>query len=374
MKVALFIRSLERGGAERQLVMLATVLRTAGVDVVVIVFYGGGPFEADLHRAGIRVVSLRKSGRWDLALVAFRLARVLNQERPDILYGFVVTPNLLGVFARPFGTASRVVWGIRSARSDLSAYDWLTRLVYWLEGALSDLPDLIIVNSKAGARQLKQRGFPSDLVSYIPNGIDVARYRRDEQARSRIRAEWRIADNEILLGMIARADPVKAHEVFLEMARILHLARPRLKFVCVGVAGPSASLLRERARQLGLEGVLRTEGPRDDMAAVYSALDVNVLSSHSEGFPNVVAEAMACGVPCAVTDAGDAREIVGATGLVAPVGDAPALAAAAIALIGRLQVEQPKIAAETRARIVENYSPDSLSKNTLAELRRLLDP
>jgi glycosyltransferase involved in cell wall biosynthesis len=371
VKVALLVRSLERGGAERQLVMLARVLKSSGVDVVVLVFYAGGPFEKDLAAAGVRVIALNKASRWDLTGFTLRFIRALRDERPNILYGFVVSPNLLGSAIKPLFPKMRMVWGVRSARTDLSAYDWVTKLVYGLESRLSSLPDLIIVNSQAGRRHLQRRGFPLGRVAFVPNGIDVDRYHPDPVGRECLRREWGIKDGELLIGIVGRADPVKAHEVFVAAAKALHSRDARLRFVCIGVDESKASALRAEAARLGMADRFRVEGPRDDLSAVYSALDVNVMCSHSEGFPNVVAEAMACGVPCAVTNAGDAVEIVGETGEHAPVADPAALARAVEVLLARVQSDATSLRRAARARIEDHYSLGALAERTLVELRRL---
>ncbi len=371
MKVALLVRSLERGGAERQLVLLARVLKSAGVDVVVLVFYAGGPFEKDLTEAGVRVIALNKAGRWDLAGFTLRFIRALREERPRILYGFVVSPNLLGSAIKPLFPNMRMVWGVRSACMDLDAYDWVSKLVYRLEGRLSTSPDLIIVNSQAGRRDLGVRGFPLEKVVFVPNGIDVNRYHPDAAGRERLRREWGVQNSECLIGIVARADPVKGHEVFVAAAQALHSRDARLRFVCIGVDEPKAAALRGEAARLGMADRFKVEGPRDDLSAVYSALDVHVLCSHSEGFPNVVAEAMACGVPCAVTNVGDAVDIVGDTGEQAPVADPPALARAIEALLARVESDAESMRRAARTRIEERYSLGALAERTLAELRRL---
>lgn len=190
VKIVLLIRSLERGGAERQAVMLARGLRDAGVDVCVMVFYGGGAFERDLERAGIRQVVLGKSGRWDVVAFLQRLVRELRREKPDVVYGFMGTPNLLTVALRPLFPGVRMIWGVRSSRISHRDYDWLVRLHARMEGALAGFPDLVIVNSAAGARELPRRGFRSDKVVIVPNGIDSNAYQRDEKGRERVRREW----------------------------------------------------------------------------------------------------------------------------------------------------------------------------------------
>lgn len=371
MKIGLLVRSLERGGAERQLVMLARVLQAAGVEVVVIVFYGGGPFQKDLEDAAIPVRALGKTSRWDLASFGARFVRVLRDEAPDFLYGFVVTPNLLASAIRPLFPKLRVIWGVRSAHMDLSAYDWATRLLYPLEARLSELPDLIIVNSQAGRRHLEKRGFPMEKVRYVPNGIDVERYCPDPAGGTRLRAEWGYRDSDTLVGIVARPDPVKAHDVFLSAVKVLQSSPERARFICVGVDGPVQVKLGRQARALGISERLKIVGPRDDLSAVYSALDTHVMCSHSEGFPNVVAEAMACGTPCVVTDVGDAAEIVGETGHVATPGNSEALAQAIRTMLHRVVAHSDEVRRSARARIVERYSLASLASRTLAEIGRL---
>jgi len=374
MKVVLLVRSLDRGGAERQLVMLARVLRDCGVDVVVVVFYDGGPFERDLVRLGIRVRSLGKAGRWDLVAFGFRFARVIKEENPDLLYGFVVTPNLLASAIKPIFPRLRVVWGVRSAHMDLSAYDWATRLVYPLEATLSSLPDLIIVNSRAGQRHLKFRGFPERKVAHVPNGIDVEQYAPSPAGRARLRAAWSQADDSILVGIVARPDPVKAHDIFVRAAKQIRDVDSRFHFICVGVDGEAATRLQALSVELNIADALRIEEPRDDLADVYSALDIHVMCSHSEGFPNVVAEAMACGVPCVVTDVGDAAEIVADTGEIVQPANPKDLARGVQVLSKRLDSEASTLRVAARARIVREYSLDALARNTLAELTKLVTP
>ncbi|MEO8901748.1 MAG: glycosyltransferase [Polyangiaceae bacterium] len=372
MKVVLLVPSLVRGGAERQLVMTARGLQSVGVDVTVMVFYDGGAFERDILESGIRLVSLRKSHRWDLAGFGVRFLRALHAEKPDILYSFMATSNLLGVAAGKLKRHMQVVWGIRSARQSLADYDWLTRTVARMETMLSAHCDVAIVNSKAGRRFLLDRGFPETTVVYIPNGIDVDRYTPDPDGGQQLRAKWGVGRDQYLVGIVARADPVKAHEVFMAAARLLAANDTRLHFVCVGIDDATAERLTTSARDTGIAHRFLTKGPRDDLCAVYSALDVHVMCSHSEGFPNVVAEAMACRVPCVVTDVGDAREIVGDTGSVVPAGAPSALAEAIRLLLARTEVDRKALGTRARARVVKEFSLEALTTRTVAQFERAM--
>lgn len=327
MRITFLTRSLNTGGAERQLTVLATGLHERGHRVLVIPFYSGGPFQAELTRAGVQVQSPEKDGRWDLAGFAWRLARLLREERPDVLHGYLGGPNVLTVLLKPLLPRTRIVWGLRAAVLDFGNYDRFSRLTLHAERLLSRFADRIVVNSRAGRSFAIERGFPKGKIVAIPNGIDTGRFRPDPASRNRVRGEWGVAEDEKLVGLVARLDHIKDHPNFLRAAALLAHEREDVRFVCVGGGNPVyRDELRSRSRNLDLEDCLVWAGVRGDTQAVFNALDVAISSSYGEGFPNVVGEAMACGVPCVVTDVGDSADIVGDTGIVVPAKDPEALA------------------------------------------------
>jgi glycosyltransferase involved in cell wall biosynthesis len=319
MKVVLLVRSLHIGGTERQLLVHAKGLHQQGHEVSVIVFYSHGALEKELHDNGIAVFDLRKSGRWDIFLFFVRAVRAVWRLKPQVIYGFLGTPNILAVFLKPFFLRARIVWGVRASNVDLDRYDWLSRLSYRIECWLSRFADLIICNSLAGLEYAAAHGFPRRLMTVIPNGIDTEYFKPDAVARKRIRAEWGVAENEILIGLVARLDPMKDHLTFLRAAAMLIQERKDVRFVCVGEGSePYTRELHRQSSGLGLDGVLIWAGARYDVPAVCNALDIASSSSYSEGFSNTIAEAMACSVPCVVTDVGDSAFIVSDTGCVVP--------------------------------------------------------
>ena len=306
------VRSLEYGGAERQLVVLARALSERGHLVSVVTFYSGGPLEAELRRAGTHVRSLEKTGRWDLTSLAVRLRRVIREERPDVLHGYLGTPNIAATMISPFFPGLRIVWGERASNMDLSHYDWLSRLSSVACCALSRFPDLLIVNSRAGREHAIRRGYPAQKMVVVPNGIDTERFRPDPIARRRLRHEWNVSDAEQLVGLVSRLDPVKDHRTFLLAASVVAKMRADVRFVCVGDGDPEyRRAMHELVEALGLAGRVTWIAAQSDVTAVYNALDISCSSSASEGFPNAVGEAMACGVPCVATDVGDCAWLVG---------------------------------------------------------------
>lgn len=200
-------------------------------------------------------------------------------------------------------------------------------------------------------------------VKVVPNGIDTAAFAFDADGRRTRRAEWGVADDTLVIGIVARLDPMKDHATFLHAAARLREAHPSATFVVVGDGDAAWSeALHELAGELGLGGQVRWLGAREDLPAIYSALDISCSSSaFGEGFSNAVAEAMACETPCVVTDCGDSAIIVGNTGGVVPPRDPVALAAALDAMSRSDLAAQGRAA---RARIEEHFSLDRMVART----------
>ena len=362
LRVVLLIRSLDYGGAERQFVTLAIGLhRRADFDVTVVVFYSGGPLEAELRKAGVHCETLGKRGRWDILRFLVRMVQTLRHSRPDVLYSFLDTPNVLAALLKPLIGRPHVVWGIRSSYVDWSQYDWLARGTFRVSRYLSRLASRIVVNSEAGRRHFVAHGYADEQLSVIPNGIDTQRFAPDPAARTTQRDRLGMKPDSVLVGIVGRLDAMKDHRTFVMAAG--HAARQddKLCFIIVG-DGPAhyRDELNALAAEYGLSERMIWLPAGNDMVAIYNALDIIVLTSIGEGFPNVVGEAMACGVPCVVTDVGDAAKIVGETGLVVPRSDPEEVASALLALSGRLVDAPESLAQQARARVVDCFDQNRL--------------
>ncbi len=362
MKLDFLIRSLGRGGAERQLVLLARQLVRRGHQVRVLTFYGGGPLTADFVGTGVELVDLHKRGRWDVFPFLIRLVREVWAARPDALLSYLTVPNLVGLSIRSVVPEAPLLWGVRSAGLDLHPYGRLAQMVYFLERTLSPWCDAAIFNSHAGLRYGLSAGFPADRSQVVLNGIDTVAFTRDLAGREFWRRAWGVGPGQILVGLVARSDPAKGHEVFLQAAANAASMDPRLQFVCVGDLGPSGlATLEALVARLDLQGRIRFVPGQSHLAAVYSALDLLVSASHSEGFSNVIAEAMACGTPCLVTDVGDSRAIVGETGGVVPPNDPEALCRMILAL---LKDDLIQLGRAAQHRVESEFSSDVLALRT----------
>lgn len=371
-RILFLIRSFGRGGAQRQLVTLATALRRSGWDVSAACFYAGDAFQRELEEAGVPVIDLRKRGRWDVFGFPWRLWRTFRTTDADVVHGYLTVGNLLALLAKVAHRRTRVVWGVRSAYMDRDRYDWMARLTFRFSCACARMADLVIVNSDASGTHHATLGYPRDRMRVIPNGIDTRRFGFDAEARARLRQAWRVAEDALLVGLVGRLDPMKDHPTFLKAAAELAARDARWHFVCVGEGKPDyTASLATQAAALGLQDRLVWAGPRGDMPAVYSALDLLASTSYGESFPNVIAEAMACGRPCVVTDVGDSARIVGDCGVTVAARDPEAFAAAVESMLPVLSDREAVRAMHeaARARIVETYSLEALLGNSRTALK-----
>ncbi len=343
-----------------------------GHPIAIASFYGGGGLELELRGEGVPVFVLGKRGRWDLFRFSARILDLVKRLRPDLVHGYLGAGNIVCVFLRACFPALAVVWGIRASNMDLTLYDWIWRVEDLLLRILSPWTNRIVVNSQAGHRHLVSKGYPSDKIAVIPNGVDLARFCPDAELGAHTRGAWGINPDEKAIGLVARLDPMKDHETFVRAAALLACRRKDVKFVCVGADRRGRlRALKDLAEALGVSPNLIWLGERSDMPAVYNAFDVTTLSSaFGEGFPNAVGESMACGVPCVVTDVGDCAYLVGDTGLVVPPRDPDALARAWSEC---LELDLATLGTRARERIVENFGAERMVEETIRVLNSAVE-
>jgi glycosyltransferase involved in cell wall biosynthesis len=369
LRIVLLTRSLTFGGAQRQLIYLASGLAGRGHDVHVLSFYGGGELHATVADSAVEVSDLGKSGRWDLLAFAKRARSRLADLRPDVVYSFLTPANLTAAGLRRFLPEHRLVWSVRASNLDFSAYGPMIGLTMAVERRLSRVPDLIVANSEAGRRDAVARGFPATKMCVVPNGIDTTALALTTQdARARARASLSLQSGEVAVGMIARLDPMKDHATFLRaMAQVA--AKRRARAVLAGpTEGPARKRLEALAAELGIADRLLWLGPVVQVENLYPALDVVCLSSaYGEGLPNVIGEAMACGIPCVTTDVGDCRILLdGFESVVAP-GSPRALAEALLSAI-EARSRDPQLPHRLRARILGRYTLARMIETTEGHL------
>ena len=345
------ITGLETGGAEGMLARLVTRTDTRRFPSVVVSMTDGGALGPTLPRAGIEVRTLGIRRGMPDPRGLMRLVALVRKLRPDIMQTWLYHADLLGLLACRLCPGPALLWNVRCSESVGAT------VVRSVLSRLSAVPDRILVNSLTGKRYHEGIGYHPRRWEYIPNGFDTVSLRPDSAARRLLRAALDIDEAAMVIGMVARYHPMKDHATFLDAAARLAVQRPEVVFVLVGSGVESGN--RELMRLIGRHGLdarVRLLGERSDMNAVYPGFDLATSSSgFGEGFSNVLAEAMACGVPCVATDSGDSGEIIGRAGTVVPAGDPTALAAGWGALLALDPEARRSLAAAARERIVANY-------------------
>jgi glycosyltransferase involved in cell wall biosynthesis len=270
--------------------------------------------------------------------------------------------NVAAMIARPFlGFRTALSWSIRSSYDDRSRDSWMTRSVVRVGARLSSRADAIIYNSRRSQRQHTENGFAGEKAIAIPNGFDTERLKPDVGRRLAMRQRWQLAPERVVVGLLARAHPIKDHATFLAAAAEVSRQDPSVVFAVAGKGVPE--LRAEMPSLVDAVGPNLLLLPEEaDVPSFMNALDICALSSRGEGFPNVLGEAMACGVPCVSTDVGDCSEIVSNTGLVVPPGSPHELAAAMLRLATAGAEERRARGEIARARILQNYTLEGVAR------------
>lgn len=337
------ITALDVGGAESMLAALATA-QTPSADQRVVSLVSGGVHAGALRRTGVIVDELGFRRGIPDPRGLWRLATLIRAHRPDLIQSWMYHADLTALLALRLSghrRTTRLAWGIRCSNMDTRQYGPLLRATIGFCAALSGQPDAIVANSEAGLAAHKRLGYAPRRAAVVYNGIDTNRFRPDADARAAVRHDLGLAPDARVAVHVARVDPMKDHETLLASLSFM----PDVAVVSVGLGTDS---LPDRPN-------LHRLGARTDVARLLAAGDVIVSSSaFGEGFCNAIAEGMAAGLPAVTTDVGDARTIVGDTGLVVPPGEPGALAAAVRQMLDDPGFERRRRAA--RARIEEHFS------------------
>lgn len=370
LRVCHLITDLDTGGAERSLVNLVTAMDRTQFSCDVVTLVEPGPMAQPLIEARIPVTNLgMRRGRPDpIALLS--LIRHLRATKPVILQTWLYHADLIGTVAAFVARPEFLMWNVRC--TDITHADtekpirWLVRLLAMLSGR----PDAIIINSHNGERDHKRIGYHPKRWVNIPNGVDLESFHPRHGEQAALRSRLGLEPNAVTIGLVARYHPMKDVETFLRAASLFRKIHADAQFVLCGDGFTADNgVLTGMIASLELNRHVFLLGQRPDMDMLYPALDILTLCSiYGEGFPNVLCEAMACGVPCVATDIGDSAEIIGDCGVIVPMRDPEALTRGWQALLVRgLQ----SVAALARSRVAASYSLDRMCEQYQSLYRAL---
>jgi glycosyltransferase involved in cell wall biosynthesis len=341
------ITGLRQGGAERNLFNLVTRSDRRRLRHIVAPLHDGGYWLPKMQHAGVDVAPLGWNDVWDAPAAYWRLALLMRRVRPDLVQSWLYHADLAATLAMPFAPRARLLWTLRNSdvgASGRKSWRGLTRIL----AACSRHPALIIANSERGLADHRALGYQPRRATVIANGVDTVAFAPSDRIAAR--RALGLPPGGLIIGMAARFDPFKDHATFLAAAKLARGQGFAGSFV---LAGNGVT-----AREPGLvaEGVTLL-GPVADMPLFYAALDVATLSSsHGEGSPNTIAEAMACGIPVVATDVGDAARMLTSGGVVVRPRDPRALANAWLGLAGKSDDERAALGREGRTHVCAGYS------------------
>lgn len=376
IRVLEFVTNFCVGGTERQFLNLVEGLRGTEFEVHVACFETKGPLFRELRRDGVPTLPLADYPISSLRSPAaaarlLSLARYLRRHRIDVVHATGLYPNVFGVTAAWLARTPAIIASVRDMgqmwRGDLRRVQRLA----------IGLADAVVTNAHAVAERLRSEGYPAEKIEVIHNGI-VAQP-ASPGAAGGLRRDLGLPADAPLVGVVARLDPLKGLEDFLDAALLLRHRHPEARFLLVGGPLPGVSegyrdVLHDKVAALGLGDRVILTGARADVPDILPELTLSVLPSLTEGLSNSLLEAMAAGLPVVATAVGGNPEIVedGATGFLVPPGDPAALAGAIDRVLG-----SPALAAELgregKARVTSYFTNERMVEQTIDLYLRLLE-
>jgi glycosyltransferase involved in cell wall biosynthesis len=364
IKIVHIIAALNIGGTEMMLYKLLSHMRKDRFENIIITLKEKGSLSKDFESQNIRVYNVGGMGGI-LRISAFiKSVKILREINPDIIQGWLAHGNFVAQIASIFlPYRLSTLWNIRYTVLQKPETKRSTLFIIKLLSMLSSLPQKIIFNSKAGANDHIRMGYRRDKNCIIPNGFDTKLFAPSEKNRRSVRLELNIPEEAILIGLIGRFDPLKDHCCFLKAGAKLLSNKREVYFLLAGREVDWQNWhLKQFIEKLGISGKVFLLGERRDVHRITTALDIATCSSIQEGFPNIIGEAMSCGIPCVVTDVGDSAWIVEDSGIVVPPRNHEALCEAWQKMIELGSVKRQILGEKARERIKKHFSIQMIVK------------
>lgn len=364
-RVLHIINNFAYGGAEMMLykLLFKTDLHRWQPYLICLNQEGGLREKFEQLKIPIHILGLEKGKVTIKGLV--KLINLIKQIKPNLVQGWMYHSNLASTVGTLLANPSiPVIWNIPHSLSSISNEKKSTAKVIRLLSFFSRFPEKIIYNSQTSAKQHEKIGYQQSKSLPFPDGFLVDTFTPSTSAYQQLRQELALPSDTIIIGRIARYHPMKDYVNLLEAGAKLLTKNDQVHFVLVG---PNIDYnnkeLTEKIKELGINNNVHLLGIRDDTPELNAGFDIAcTTSAWGEGFPNVVGEAMSCGVPCVVTDVGDSAWLVGDTGLVVPPCNSSALAEAWQKLIINPELRQD-LGAKARQRIVDNFALEKIVSN-----------
>lgn len=356
--VANIISSLNIGGAELMLKRLTDSHRgSSSYRHIVISLTVNGNLGCQFQAAGIQVISLGMRSTLDIPCVLFQLARLFHVGCFDIVQTWMYHADLLGGLAARLAGNRNVIWGIRTTEVTAGG-NRTTALVRQICAWLSrSVPHTIVCAAHAARQAHIAIGYDAARMVVVPNGFDLTSLAATAAQRDALRQRCGFGTESLVMGCMGRFNRAKDQENFVRAAGLVAQQHSNVRFLMIGRDLDAANAqLAHWISATGYADRFVLLGERSDVPVCLASMDLFCLSSRTEGFPNVVAEAMAMGLTCVVTDVGDAAMLVADTGVVVPKENSAALAQGMAQLLALPAQERQALGRSARARIEQEFS------------------
>ena len=361
MKIIHIINGLGDGGAEQ------TLFKICKYDIInkhiVISLTGPGKYALLLKNLGIKVHCL--NANYFSIHKFFYLIGLLRYLKPDIVQTWLIQADFIGSIAARIAIIKNIVWNIRYTYLDRKKTKLKTILIMKVLSKLSFIiPKNIIVNSKKAHKIFEIEGYEIKKFKYIPNGYDLSILKTNKIQTKNFKKQIKIKKKIPLIGYVARYDLLKDHLTLLNALSLIRSKNINFFCVLVGTGINKNKILINKIKKLKLKNYIKLFGPKKNISNIMNGIDIHVLTGISEGFPNVIAEAMAHGTPCISTNVGDASYIIGKTGLIVPIKDSLTLASKIEKLILEIGTKHWKQRCiRARLRIKKNFDINKMIKS-----------
>ena len=366
MRVMHIIIGLDVGGAELTLerlisehLSLKTPIQHSVISLTTI-----GEIGIRLRKAKISTYALNMKSVFHVPIILLRLIKLLRKNRPDIVQTWMYHGDLVGGLAARAVGIENVIWGIRT--TDISkGGSKMTRIIRWLCARMSGfLPTMIVCAAEASRLNHIGLGYKADRMITIPNGVKINNRLGIKNAAYELRKSNNLSERALIIGMVGRFNAVKGHYIFIQAAKKIASQCPNSQFMIVGRdCNKENAKLMEWIRATGIPEKFVLLGQRSDVPTCLRAMDIFIMPSRTEGFPNVLAEAMAMARPCIATDVGDAALILQQFGLIVPSEDPDKMAEAACFLIRASNEFKNALGKSAQEHVNANYT---LEKSALS--------
>lgn len=363
VKVLHIITGLGIGGAETMLYkLLSRLSQDEQSQHFVLSLIKPGPYKEKIADLGVNVVSLNIQGISSLPASIWSLIKTVKTIQPDVVQGWMYHGNLFASISKlVLPKTVKIIWNVRHSLYDFSTETTTTKWLIRFSAKISVFCDQILYNSCISRNQHELAGFASCLGKVIPNGFETEIFRPNMQFREKIRDELKVEGSTKVITHIGRFHAAKNHLGFIRAIIPVLKRHTNIEVVMVGLNIDSNNEHLTSHIPLDLSSRFRLLGLRRDIPEIMAASDMLIMSSDTEGFPNVIGEAMSSGLPVVTTDAGESRVVVGDVGIVVPIGDMEALSEGILSLI-ELDIETfEDLGYKSRQQIILNYSLDAIS-------------